>query len=55
MSCWLIEDSFKQLPLMPGVHHFPNGVAKIKYLTAQELGTILRVLDCSISLTWALK
>ena len=40
---------------MPGVHHFPNGVAKIKYLTARELGTILWVLDCSISLTWALK
>ena len=40
---------------MPSVHHFPNGVAKIKYLTAWELGTILQVLDCSISLTWVLK
>lgn len=28
---------------MPGVHHFPNGVVRIKYLTARELGTILRV------------
>jgi hypothetical protein len=28
---------------MPGVHHFPNGVTKLKYLTARELGTILRV------------
>ena len=28
---------------MPGVHHFPNGVTRLKYLTARELGTILRV------------
>jgi hypothetical protein len=28
---------------MPGVHHFPNGVVKIKYLTAREHNTILRV------------
>ena len=30
---------------MPGVHHFPNGVTKLKYLTARELNTILRVWD----------
>lgn len=32
---------------MPGVHHFPNGVTKLKYLTARELNTILRVEDGS--------
>jgi hypothetical protein len=26
---------------MPGVHHFPNGVVKIKYLTARELACVL--------------
>lgn len=39
----LTKYSFKRLPPMPGVHHFSNGVVKIKYLTARELGTILRV------------
>jgi hypothetical protein len=34
---------------MPGVHHFSNGVAKIKYLTAREFNTILRVWDNSLS------
>ena len=42
-NCCLTEDSFRQLPPMPGVHHFSNGVAKIKYFTARELSTILRV------------
>jgi len=42
-NCHLTDDSFKQLPPMPGVHHFSNGVAKIKYLTARELNAILRV------------
>ena len=35
---------------MPGVHYFPNGVAKIKYLTARELNTILRVCDGFVDL-----
>jgi len=42
-DCHLTDDSFKQLPPMPGVHHFSNGVTKIKYLTARELNAILRV------------
>lgn len=39
----LTDCSFKQLPPMPGMHHFSNGVTKVKYLTARELNTILRV------------
>lgn len=45
VSCRLTEGSFKQLPPMPGVHHFSNGVTRLKYLTAQGLNTILRVRD----------
>ncbi|KAF9642410.1 hypothetical protein BDM02DRAFT_3193327, partial [Thelephora ganbajun] len=40
----ILDDNFKQLPPMPGIHHFPNGVVRLKYLTARELNTILRYL-----------
>jgi len=50
MSHHLTKGSFKQLPPMPGVHHFSNGVVKIKYLTARELNTILRVRNLFIYL-----
>jgi len=38
---------------MPGVHHFPNGIIKIKYLTAQEHNTILWVQGL-LSYCWTL-
>lgn len=32
------------IPPFPGVHHFPNGVTSLKYITAREHNTILRYL-----------
>jgi len=49
MSYQLTNHSFKHVPPTPGVHHFQNGVTKLKYLTARELNTILRVQDKSVS------
>jgi len=35
--------SFKAIPPISKLHHFPNGICRLKYLTAREQGIILRV------------
>ena len=34
------------IPPIPKLHHFPNGVGRLKYITGREQGIVLRVSYC---------
>ena len=41
-----LTSRFMAIPVISKLHHFSNGICKLKYITAQEQGIILRVRYC---------
>ncbi|KAG8767221.1 hypothetical protein FRC12_006384 [Ceratobasidium sp. 428] len=43
-NCGILDQRFKDIPVYPGLKHFPNGVTPLHHLQGYEHATILRLL-----------